>query len=281
MTIQSIDRAETISAYTNTARFPARHVELLASKLTRAAPADLDTVQRAALAVVMSRASDVGNVRIERARSSPQAVRQPRFDMSGALTALAAGLTAMASLPSSLGGEGAEAKTLLATCFPEGSGFTKQEAAGLWGDTKNLLERIDRDGLAARIDALVSPKLMLAVRGAYEGLGQALGAMGPILESLPRKALIEACSRFSYAVAAYARAMAIGLDDTDEVGFLRFSKALAPIDQYRVMAKPDADDDLEDDVEDVEDPALDPALDHAPVGPIDVDPTGPGGPFIS
>jgi hypothetical protein len=274
VTIQSLDRAESISAYTNTARFAARHVELLAQKLSRAAAADLDAVQRTALNVVLDRAGEVGNVRIERARSSPQAVRQPRFDMSGALTALATALTAMASLPGALGDEGAEAKTVLAMCFPEGSGFTKQEAAGLWGDTKNLLERIDRDGLAARIDALVSPKLMLNVRRSFDALGQSLGAVGPVVPALPRKALIEACSRFSYAVAAYARAMAIGLDDTDEAGFERFLKALAPIDEYRTVAKPSTeDDDIEDD-DDVEDPELD-----APTPVLDADPTP--GPFLT
>jgi len=31
--------------------------------------------------------------------------------------------------------------------------------------------------LAVRIDALASPELMLAVRGAYDALGQALGAV--------------------------------------------------------------------------------------------------------
>jgi hypothetical protein len=273
--IQALDRADTIAAKTNTARFPARHIELLAEKLSRAAPADIDAVQRTALMVVIARAGEVGNVRIERARSSPQAVRQPRFDMSSALTALVGGLTAMTSLPAVVGGEGNEARIVLATCFPEGSAFTKQEAAGLWGDTKNLLERIDRDGLAARIDALVSPKLMVNVRRSFDALGQALGAVGPVLPTLPPKALIEACSRFSYAVAAYARAMAIGLDDTDEAGFERFSKALAPIDDYRVAAKPITEDDDIDDDDDVEDPELD-----APVTPVlDADPTP--GPFVT
>ena len=238
MGIQANDSAAIIAAYTNTTRFPARHVALLARKLSRHAPENLRPDQRAALDGVMRRADDVAEIQIERARHPGQSVRVPRYELGTAWVSLANALGALVTLPDELGPEGPEARRLLADLFRAGTGFTQLEAAGLWGDSSTLLGRIEQEALAQRIDAIVAPGLLRNVRRTFERLGAALGVRGEVVVTVKPRALAEACARFSYAVAGYARALSVGVDDQDEDALRRFAAALSPIDEHRVTSRP-------------------------------------------
>jgi hypothetical protein len=91
----------------------------------------------------------------------------------------------------------------------------------------------------------------------------------------PKPALIEAMARFSFAVAGYARALTVGLRDTDEEGLARFLRAVAPIDALRIVGKPTDDevDDLDDeDGEEEDEKPSDPDEDPSP---------SPDGPFVT
>jgi hypothetical protein len=258
MGIQANDSAAIIASYANTTRFASRHVALLATKLARFAPDDLRPEQRAALEVVMLRANDVGDIQIARARNPGQSVRVPRYELGTAWVSLATALGALVTLPPELGPEGAEAQTLLERVFRAGTGFTQLEAAGLWGDSSTLLARIEQEALAPRIDALVAPGLLRNVRRTFERLGVALGIRGEVVVTVKRRALAEACARFSYAVASYARALSVGVDDDDEVALRRFAAALAPIDEHRVTSKPAREEGDEDVREEAPNDEVDP-----------------------
>src|SRR5690606_42072920 len=61
-------------------------------------------------------------------------------------------------------------------------------------------------------------------------LGEAIGVEGDQVELPARRALLDAVSRFSFAISAYARALSIGIDETTDEAFEQFKRALAPID---------------------------------------------------
>lgn len=273
MFAQTQNAAMLIASYTSNARFNSRHATPLALQLQAAAPVGMTDAQRTALALVARRAEEVDEVRKARLRMSPPALRGPRNALASAWTALNGALLAVASVPAELGAEGAEAGQLAASLFPEGTLFAQADAAAVWSHSKVLFDRIEEEGLRARISALVSPKLLASVQRAYEVLGAAMGLGGSATVMPSSRALADATARFSYAVAGYARALSVGLDESDVAAMERFASALGPIDAMRISGK--AEDEGGDDVT-TEVPAPTPT--GAPV-PGAADPVPP--PFVS
>ena len=86
------------------------------------------------------------------------------------------------------------------------------------------------------------------------------------------QALQEATTRFSLAVAAYARALALKIDETDVDAITRFRDALTPMDPLRVTGRAGSVEEEEDgDEGDVEEPTPDPDPPYVPASddPID------------
>jgi hypothetical protein len=237
MFAQTQNAAMLIASYTSNARFNSRHATPLAIQLQGAAPVGMTEAQRTALGLVVRRADEVDEVRKARLRMSPPALRGPRNALASAWTALHGALLAVASVPAELGPEGPEAGQLAASLFPEGTMFAQADAAAVWSHSKVLSERIEEEGLRARISTLVSPKLLAAVQRAHAQLGAAMGLDGSASAMPSSRALADATARFSYAVAGYARALSVGLDESDVAAMERFAGALAPIDALRISGR--------------------------------------------
>lgn len=255
------DTTQTITVYTSPTRFPARHCHALATELQNCAPADIAAAEREALDAVVLRADEVVELMKLRERTAPLATKAPRFALAGAWSGLHDGLNALRAIPVDVSPVGAAAGQLVDSLFPQGLAFVQNDARALWGHSTMMLERIDEESLAARIDALVNPAVLASVRHAHAALAQvtrlALGATA----TPSTRGLAEALSRFAFSVSAYARACSLKVDPVDPATLRRFTAALAPIDTYRITRSDSDDEDLD------------------PVDPV-VDPTppSPGGP---
>lgn len=276
---QTQNVAAAVATYTSNARFNTRHCMGLALQLQHAAPTDLSPDEKKALDALVARAREVDEVRKARARMSAPALRGPRQALVTAWSSIQTALGAFAALPADAESR-AEAASLQSALFPEGLEFLSLDALALWGHSRLLRERMTEEGLRPRLAALVHAEFLSALDQAFSTLGDQLGVAGASAPMPPRRALADAAARFSFAVGAYARALALHLDDTDEVGLTRFVTALTPIDRVRITrsgtstdAELEEDDELDDD-EPTEDPASDPVT---PATPSEV-PFGPGHP---
>ena len=72
---------------------------------------------------------------------------------------------------------------------------------------------------------------------AFAALGVAVGAEGPLVRLPAKRALFEATAAFSFAVAAYARTLAIGVDEAVPEEPERFRAALASVDTYKIVGR--------------------------------------------
>ena len=100
--------------------------------------------------------------------------------------------SALTNVPARVGTTGEEAAKLSNVLFPEGVVFTTYDAGALWAASRVLLERIDEEGLRARLDAIVHPSVMQAIERAFEDLGAAVGLDGHVTKLPPKRALLEA-----------------------------------------------------------------------------------------
>ncbi|MBN8612788.1 MAG: hypothetical protein J0L92_19490 [Deltaproteobacteria bacterium] len=228
------DIAAKIAHYTQTPRISVRHCQALAIQLERVAPSVLRPDEREALRVLVLRASEVEALAAKRERSAPPAVREPRNQLSIRWTAFYAGLQSIATLPAEISADGSAAARLAQSLFPEGTSFVSSDAHALYIHSKRLFDRIEAEGLAGPLDALLHPGLLRAVRRAHTELGLATGLGEGSEVSLNAASLVEARGRFVFAVSSYARALSVGIDDRDHEAADRFVRAMSPVDTYRI-----------------------------------------------
>ncbi len=236
--------ATLVAAYTNPSRFSSPMCRALAISLRKTAPADLDPRSLEALARVEQRALDVDDIATARERQAPPAVRAPRNAAGTAWSALNTALGCVASIPGSAIGE--EAQRTQGSLFPDGVSFVQLEAHAAWAVGNRLLSRIDAEGLAPVIVRLVHPELLENVRDAHAQLGVVTGLADGVAIAPSGRSLVEARSRFAYAVADYARAVSVGLDVGDRTAVVRFANAMSPIDTYRITRSGEDDTDVTD-----------------------------------
>lgn len=270
--------AAKIGSYTSSSRFASRHARTVADLLLARAPKNLDPAQQKALDLVQKRAAAVDLVRRERHAAVAPRVRAQRQELINAWSALHASLSALASIPPDVGSHAVDATAILSRLFPNGLAFVNGDAAALWSDTQLLFARMEEDELEPRIRTLVIPALLDAVRAARGRLGTVLGIDGASKPTAERT-LAEVNALFAYAVANYARSLAINLDLDDEPAVRAFLAALQPLDTLRVDtragSKPSPDVEPEEgDFE--EDDGTDPTL----AGPLN-DPTLPQDPEVN
>ena len=170
--------AAQISGYTSSCRVASRHVGTLADLLTARAPKDLTPTQAKALELVRRRAVEVDQVRRDRLGAASPRVGAQRQELANTWSSLHGALVALSNVPADVGDEAAEATAILGRLFPNGLSFVNGDVMALWGDTKILLQRVDEEGLQSRIEALVSPSLLRAVRASRGRLASVLGLDG-------------------------------------------------------------------------------------------------------
>lgn len=255
-----------MTRYTNPIRIASVDAVALHLQLERCKPADIDADERAALDEVKAAGAHVRAVRIARSQTSPSALKEPRLSTCTAVSSLHGGLAAVASLSVEHGPEGPKAAEVVQRVFPDGTSFLRGDATAVWEGTGMVLQVIDAEGLGPAIDALVSPTLLRAVRATHVKLGHAVGVSGEMAPSVPSSALRDAMSRFTFAVAQYARALAGRVRHDDEASLAAFFSTLAPLDQVRVLGDKEEDDDV-----------TEPTVPADPSAPTD--PTGPSSPF--
>jgi hypothetical protein len=253
------DIAAMLAHYTSPSRFRSGQCTALAVSLEQAAPDGMADTHRAALALVRARATEVDAIATSRERTAPPALRAPRNNTTVRWTALNTALLTVGEIPSDVTPDAATAQRIALSLFPSGTSFGTADAATVWVHSRRLLERIDTEGLAASIDALVHPALLASVRRAHAELGAATGLAGRG-DAGDAQSLAEACARFAFAVTSYARAMSVGIGDRDHEAAARFAKALAPIDTYRITTGKNGDDDEELD-------PVEPVVDNTPPRP--------------
>ena len=258
--------AITLAAYMSPVRFNSQHCMLVARHLGSDAPSSLTDDQKRALERVLLRATAVDEVRKERQRVSAPALREPRNAMITAWSSLYGALQSVAAVPRELSPLSAEAAALLSLLFPNGVGLASADAAGLWTFSRVLLERIEEEGLRPRLSTVVSPVILLAVDSAFGSLSAAVGAEGQRVRLPGRCALFEATAAFSYAVAAYARSLAITVDETEPEDLAQFRAALGAVDTFKVVGRASGELTEED---------LDEDGDMEPETPSEPDPNAP------
>jgi len=249
------DIATVIARYINAARFGVRHCTPIAIELQKSAPASLNDVQREALRLVGVRAREVEDIASARERTGPPSVRGPRRAVVVGWSGMQSALLALASLPAGDVPQSADAARIATSLFPEGVTFGSGDAAAVWAHSQRLLGRIEAEGLVTPLETLIHPGFLRAVRAAHAQLGTATGLSSASAAAYSTGSLIEARSRFAFAVSRYARALSIDIDDRDHEAAARFVAALAPIDIYRITSDRPEDDDLDADPAPAEDPA--------------------------
>ena len=230
--------AAQISGYTSSCRVASRHVGTLADLLTARAPKDLSPTQAKALELVRRRAVEVDQVRRDRLGAASPRVGAQRQELANTWSSLHGALVALSNLPADVGDEAVEATAILGRLFPNGLGFVNGDVMALWGDTKMLLQRVDEEGLHARIEALVSPSLLRAVRAARGRLASVLGLDGTENEQPSGPTLAIVNGYFSFAVTTYTRALSADVDLDDDASIRRFLSAVQPLDRLRVDTRP-------------------------------------------
>ncbi|MFO0711625.1 MAG: hypothetical protein U0353_17365 [Sandaracinus sp.] len=249
------DVVTVIARYTNTARFGVRHCTPIAIELQKSAPPSLNDAQREALRLVGVRAREVEEIASARERTGPPSVRGPRRAVVVGWSGMQSALLAVATLPAGVVPQSADAARIAASLFPEGVTFGAGDAAAVWAHSQRLLGRIETEGLVTLLETLIHPGFLRAVRAAHAELGTATGLSSASAVSYSTGSLVEARSRFAFAVSRYARALSVDIDDRDHEAAARFAAALAPIDNYRITSDKPDEDELDADPTPIADPA--------------------------
>jgi len=139
-----------------------------------------------------------------------------------------------AGLPQELYPLASRAAALLATLFPTGLTFLKQNYPSQWAETQKRLERIDEEGLADDIDKIAGPEFLSEVRRVHALYGDAIGVtrnnkIGPLPNlSTPLREVSAAITLYSMQLAT------IRLDDEATPDMRQAAReALRPLDEHR------------------------------------------------
>jgi hypothetical protein len=209
---------------------PAAHCAALAGALDAAKPEDLDAREARLLAAVVGAADAV-----QRARTSVEKRGAPRVRVSAtafgnAWAAIGDVLAALARLPTR---SGAEAQALHEVLFADGARFVKRDATAAWSEGRRRLDRLEAEGHRPALAGLIGAEAAGHLRSVTDGLGAAIEAKA-LAHSDVRPAVVrEGVDRFAQAVGAYVRALAGKVDDESPAHQARFSRATAPLVEYR------------------------------------------------
>ena len=125
----------------------------------------------------------------------------------------------------------AKAKQLLGQIFPKSSGFLRLPYAEQNVTMDTTLQRIDNEGLAKSIDAVVGPELLQQIRAVHPRYGAMVGRR--LKEAGPAASLLDHVRMLQRAIVEYATAVASTVDGDDPGTFEPARTALRPIDNHR------------------------------------------------
>ena len=141
-------------------------------------------------------------------------------------------LDALSRLPDKYERAG-KARKLLATIFPEGLAFLRLSYGEQFVMMDTMLKRIDGEGLAKSLDAVVGPELLQEIRTVHPRY-QAMVARR-LKETGPAKNLIEHVRAIQRTIVEYATSVASTVDDEDPSTIAPAKEALRPIDNHREL----------------------------------------------
>ncbi len=128
-------------------------------------------------------------------------------------------------------GRAAKAKLLLAQIFPGGAGFLRLPYAEQYVTMDTTLKRIDSEGLAKSIDAVVGPEILLQIRDIHPRYAAMVGRR--LKGAGPAASLLDHVRTLQRAIVEYATAVASTVDSDDPSTFEPARLALRPIDNHR------------------------------------------------
>ncbi|MEC7523373.1 MAG: hypothetical protein VYE22_26065 [Myxococcota bacterium] len=225
-----MDRRD-LSEYLRPPRLSSLSGVFVSRALLEVTPPDPSDALRRAAGYVRETGEAIRLVLMERSQAQPPNIRASDLRADTIAHAIRDGLQVATQLtPTELA---RRAAVLLTTLFPDGTGFLRLPAREQWGQTEVLLQRIDRDGLASEIDAVLRPEYLALLREAHEAYGRALG-LGHDANDAPKSdALRDSITDLSYAIAEYGRVLVGELVPGDEASEARFRRAVGPLDAHR------------------------------------------------
>ena len=215
-------------------------------RLVRCAPVDLTADEKKALKAMVAARNVVEGVREERATWQPAKLRPVIARNATAWGGLSNVLAAKAGLsPEIAGDKPARAQALRDALFPDGGvPQLKLDADTSYLESRERIERIDREKLAHEVSAIAGSEHLDDVRASTEALGEAIGVGSSARVTLNSTAMQDALRHASHAVGLYGRQLLAKLDENDDASVKRFVDALAPLaDHKATLARgPVADD---------------------------------------
>ena len=124
-----------------------------------------------------------------------------------------------------------KAKRLLGEVFPEGTGFLRLSYGEQYVTMDTLLKRIDSEGLAKLIDAVVGPELLQEIRSVHPRYEAMLSRR--LKDAGPADSLREHLRLLQRSILEYTTAVATTVDSDDPSTIAPAREAFRPIDNYR------------------------------------------------
>jgi hypothetical protein len=137
-----------------------------------------------------------------------------------------------------------KARALLATIFPEGTGFLRLSYSEQFVMMDITLKRIDSEGLAKSVDALVGPEPLQEIRAVHPRYAAMVA--GRLKEAAPAASLLEHVRTLQRTIVEYATAVASAVDSDDPSTITLAREALRPIDNHREQVSSGKRPSLED-----------------------------------
>ena len=128
------------------------------------------------------------------------------------------------------------AEALEAKLFSKGMSFLKAPMEAEWAVSDEMITRIDKDELAANIDAVAGPEYLVEIRGAHIAYGEALGITKAHVVQEDVAALVEPLRTVIGAIGDYALQIVASVDREDAASIKVARNALLPMDRYRENA---------------------------------------------
>jgi hypothetical protein len=228
-------------------RCSAQSAAVLAARLVKAAPADVNPEQRAALVAVGLRAEEVAAVQSERDRLGPARLRPVLSLYANGWGALYEALLAAMRVPVEVSDRAARSQAIADSLFPEGISFVQLDAEAAWSEGNRRVDRVNHEGMKPALHELIGPDYFATAENVTAKLADAIGTGRAVLLSPSTTALQEALARFGRAVRDYGRQMVPSCNENDSASVERYLRAMQPIDQHRDTARSSGGGDGDDD----------------------------------
>ena len=133
--------------------------------------------------------------------------------------------------------QSAIAQSLLTALYPTGLRFTLLGFQQEWAECQARLDRIDREGLAAKLKALGGEPFLDNLRAAHKEYGEALGVTQVRAEPAPPTAVVkEPLVRLQEALRKYVLQVIAQVDESDPASAQRAADLLAPVAEWQSRA---------------------------------------------